>query len=255
LELADLDKSQKYLRLSVSICGKIILYSLNLLKMNKFIKVLVADDHPIFRHGLAALIQADKNLTLTGEAENGQIVLEMMAENIPDVIVLDLDMPILDGVATARILQEKFPDVEIVFLTMHKDRDLLKMLKPLNIKGFVLKDSALLEIADCIKKVFANKTYISPAVAELLLDQISQDEEQQTNIKLLSVLTSAERRILCLIAEAKSNREIAGELFISVRTVENHRFNICNKLQIKGNHSLIKFALANKEVILSILKK
>lgn len=218
--------------------------------MSKTIKVLVADDHPIFRHGLCMLINAEKDLVLAGEAENGVIALEQVEKSNPDVIILDLDMPIMDGVETARNLQQNFPKIKIIFLTMHKDREILNILKPLNIKGYVLKDSAVIEIVECIKMVMEDKSYISPEITDILLGEISQDSQQRIHLSKLSLLTSAEKRILRFIAESKTNREIAEILFISIRTVENHRFNICAKLNIKGNHSLFKFALTNKLQIL-----
>lgn len=223
--------------------------------MSELIKVLVADDHPIFRHGLCALIQSENELSLIGSAENGQIALEMIAETQPDIVILDLDMPVLDGVATARILQKIYPTIKVVFLTMHKDRELFNMLKPLNIKGYVLKDSAVVEIIDCIKRVKADKIYISPSVAETLLGELEIDNQKQNISTLISLLTATEKRVLRLVCESKTTREIASELFVSIRTIENHRFNICAKLKIKGNHSLIKFALSHKSAILGYIPK
>lgn len=217
--------------------------------MGKKIKILIADDHPVFRHGLCMLIKAEENFILTGEADNGEKAIEIIEKDNPDVVILDLDMPVMDGVAASRILQSRFPKIKTVFLTMHKDKEILNMMKSLNIKGYILKDSAIIEIVDCIKKVFANKTFISPAIADLLLDEVSQIQNQLNLETLTSKLTSAEKRIIKLIAETKTNREIAEELFISIRTVENHRFNICHKLNLKGNHSLVKFALSNKKYI------
>ncbi|MEK7725070.1 MAG: response regulator transcription factor [Acidobacteriota bacterium] len=220
--------------------------------MNKQIKIFVADDHPIFRHGLCMLIKAEKTFILVGEADNGQIALDLIKENVPDIVILDLDMPIMDGVAAARIIQTRFPEIKTVILTMHKDRELLNMMKSLNIKGYILKDSAVIEIVDCINKVVSGKTFISPAITEMLLDEISKDSFSESKSALISILTPAEKRILKLIADTKTNREIAEKLYVSVRTIENHRFNICNKLNIKGNHSLVKFALSNKESILAL---
>lgn len=222
--------------------------------MNPKVKILIADDHPVFRHGLCMIIQNEANLTFLGEAENGKIALELVEQNKPDVVILDLDMPVMDGVETARNLYKKFPEVKTVILTMHKNRDLLNMMKSLNIKGYMLKDSAIIEIVDCIKKVVDGNTFISPAITEMLLEEISFVKNQLDFEEMLSNLTSAEKRIIKLIAETKSTREIAEELFISVRTVENHRFNICNKLNLKGNHSLIRFAISNKNIISSFNK-
>jgi DNA-binding NarL/FixJ family response regulator len=223
--------------------------------MDKTIKVLVADDHPIFRHGLCQIIQAERGFSLIGEAENGEFALQVIAEKEPDVVLLDLDMPVLDGIDCAKFLQKNFPHIKVVFLTMHKDRHLLNMMKPLNIKGYVLKDCAVIEILDCIQKVTQNQIYISPALTEMLLGEIASESGKQNVLSLIALLTPTEKRIIRLISESKTSRQIADELFVSLRTIENHRFNICTKLNINGNHSLVKFSLTEKQNILKAIPK
>jgi DNA-binding NarL/FixJ family response regulator len=214
------------------------------------IKVLIADDHPIFRRGLGHVIESAAQLKLVGEAANGEIALKLIETEMPDVAVLDVDMPVLDGIEVARRAQKKFPHLKTVFLTMHKDRQILNAVKELEVKGYVLKDSAIAEIVNCIVQVTAGKIYLSPEISALLLQDDKTTKPTLTENSPVSKLTASERQILALVAQSKTNKEIAAELFLSVRTVENHRFNICAKFGLKGNHALVKYALENKESIL-----
>lgn len=218
--------------------------------MKSKIKIITADDHPIFRRGLGSVIEADSNLEIVGEAANGEEVLDLLKTLTPDVIVLDINMPIMDGIAAARILHRDFPKIKLIFLTLEKDREILNALKTFKVRGYLLKDSAVLEIVNCIKQVAAGRSYISPEITDLLMSSFEEESVETDKILLISKLTPTETRILRLMADSKTNKEIAEELFISVRTAENHRANMCSKLNLSGNHSLFKFALENKEIIL-----
>lgn len=222
---------------------------LNPSRMKDKIKILITDDHPIIRRGLAAVINSDSNLEVVGEAENGEIALQKIESLDPDVVLLDIDMPVLDGIETAKIINATYPNVKIVFLSMHKDKEILKPISSLKTMGYVLKDSAVIEIVDCLIDITAGKRYFSPEIREILIGFF--ENEQNESDSQLSVLSPTELKIMRRLSEAKSNREISKELFVSIRTVENHRFNICQKLGIRGNHSLLKFAFENKDEIFS----
>lgn len=219
------------------------------MSMDREIKIVIADDYPILRRGLISVIEATPNMKIVGEAENGEIACQIVEKELPDVIVLDIEMPVLDGIEAAKILSDKFPSVQIIFLTKHKSAELLNIFKKLNIKGYLIKDSAVLEIVNCIKQVVAGNFYLSPALSELLVVKTSVND-LPAQYSELSKLTLTEMRVLRHIAAGRTNREIAKDFFISTRTVENHRFNICRKLHIKGNHSLLKFVYENKDFIL-----
>jgi DNA-binding NarL/FixJ family response regulator len=214
------------------------------------ITLIIADDHPIVRQGLRQAIEADAALKVLTEAGDGRAALEAIEKYQPQVAVLDIDMPLMDGVAVARAVREKKLNVEMVFLTIQRDEDMVNEAVNLGVKGYVLKDSALTDIVSCIKSVAGGQHYASSALTSYLVKRSSRAAaltEEKTGIK---DLTPTERRVLKLIAEYKTSKEIAEELFISYRTVETHRANICQKLDLRGSHVLIKFALAHKSELL-----
>lgn len=206
--------------------------------MDKKIGIVIADDHPIFRSGLRMVIEADPLLQVLAEADNGETALASVVELQPDVVVLDINMPPPDGMAVARQLRQQQLPVEIIFLTMLKDETLLNTAVELGVKGFVIKDAAVNEIIGCIKAVVADQSFFSPA---LTVNLVSKRQASP-----LKNLTTSELRVLKLVAEAKTNKEIAELMFLSVRTVEHHRSNICIKLGITGKNALLMFALTHK---------
>ena len=210
------------------------------------IRIVVADDHPIVRQGLRQSLEAERGLKVVAEATDGQTALDQIKSFTPQVAVLDIDMPGLDGFSVLRALRGEKIEVEVVFLTIHRDEDFLNEAINLGAKGYVLKDSALTDIVTCVKLVASGQHYVSPALTGLLLNRQQRTASLSQRKPELKDLSPTERRVLKLIAEYKTSREIADQLFISHRTVETHRTNICNKLEIHGNHALMKFALAYK---------
>lgn len=218
--------------------------------MSNEITILLADDHPIVRRGLREVIEEDKRLRVVAEANNGREAIEAIENFRPQVTILDVDMPVMNGFETARAIKAGKLTTEIIFLTMHRDEDLFNEAINLGAKGFVLKDSALNDIIECIKAVAASEHYASHALTKFLINRSRRAvglTEQQPTVK---DLTPTERRILKLIAENMTSREIGEEIFISPRTVEKHRQNICQKLNLQGSHSLFKFALQHKSELL-----
>ena len=209
--------------------------------MNKKLKILIADDHPLLLEGLFYMLNKREDFQIIGQAANGLEALKVVREIKPDIAILDIQMPKLDGFEVSKIIiQEKLP-TKIIFLTMFKDVELIKKVIDLGIKGYVLKENAVNDIVNCIESVAEGKFFISPQVSDILLNQKEKKKKEEDDL-----LTPSEKKIIDLIALDKSSKEIAEELFVSVKTIENHRSNICKKLGITGNSALLKYALKNK---------
>lgn len=215
--------------------------------MGSEIKVVIADDHPIFRSGLRQIIDTENNIKIIGEADNGQKALDLIKELKPDIAILDIDMPKMTGLEVLKNLKDD--NTRVIFLTMYAEEDIFDEAMNLGIKGYVLKDSAVNDIIECISTVNEDNYYISPSVSNFLVNRRKKLNELRSNNPNLQKLTMAERKVLKFISENKTSKEIADVLFLSSRTIENHRTNICNKLNLKGSHSLIKFAIENKALL------
>ena len=214
--------------------------------MTHQIKIVMADDHPIVRQGLKQIIESDANLLIVAEAGDGETALSLVENYQPDVLVLDIDMPKMSGFEVVKELRKRRNQVAVVFLSMHGEEEIFQAALDLDVKGFVVKDSALGEIADGIKAVAAGRPFFSPSLSALLLNRRRRTAEFERENHGIEQLTPTERRILKLIAEEKTSKEIGEQLYISYRTVEKHRSNISRKLDLQGSLALVKFAVANK---------
>ena len=206
----------------------------------------MADDHPIVRQGLRQMIEADNALSIVAEAGDGQKALELIEAHQPDIVILDIDMPKMDGFDVVREIRKKNLPAEIIFLTMHSEEEVFQEAIDLGVKGYVLKDSAVTDIVNSIKTVINGKAFISPELSGHLLNYRIRSEALNKEQPGLNSLSPTERRVLKLIAEDKTSREIGSLLFISHRTVETHRTNISRKLDLHGSLALVKFAVSNK---------
>jgi DNA-binding NarL/FixJ family response regulator len=210
------------------------------------IKVVIVDDHPIFRHGLRQVIDADPRLCVVAEAGDGETALRLIKEHEPDVAVLDVDLPQISGLDLARTLQTLRRRVHVMLLTMYKEENMVNAAMDRGVRGYVLKDNAMTDIVAGIKAVAAGESYLSPSISGYLLRRRESADKLRQTVPALETLTAMERRVLKFIAENKTSKEIAAELFISHRTVETHRANICSKLNLRGSHRLLQFALEHR---------
>lgn len=212
-------------------------------------RIVIADDHPIFRFGLRQVLTSDAALEVVAEAPDGETALASVRELIPDVVVLDMSMPGMDGLEVVRAMRAHDLAAAPILLTMHKSQLLLDAALNLGVRGYVLKDSAMLEAVDSVKAVAGGQSYVSPILATFLLGQRARRQDLLRERPGLRELTPAERRVVHLIAEGKGNSEIAKQLCVSVRTVENHRAHICAKLNLRGRDALIHFAVTHPSAI------
>jgi DNA-binding NarL/FixJ family response regulator len=213
------------------------------------VKVLIVDDHPLFRQGLRQVIEADPRFELVAEAGDGESALRLIQEKSPDVTVLDVNLPRLSGLEVARKIQQERTATQIVVLTMYKEEETFNRALDFGVKGFVLKENAVEDIRNALATVARGEHYLSPSISGYLVRRRTRAESLAAGKPGLENLTKAERRILTLIAEKKTSRQIAAELFISPRTVDAHRANISAKLDLRGSHSLLQFALENRSAL------
>jgi DNA-binding NarL/FixJ family response regulator len=212
--------------------------------MQTDINIILADDHPFIRQGLRATIEREPRLKVLAEAGDGRTALALIQSLRPQVAILDIDMPEMDGFSVAQqVRQQKLP-VEIIFLSIHREEEFFNRALELDAKGYVTKDSAVTDIVTGIRAVADGQHYVSPALASILVAQRRQTAAPRR--EGLASLSPTERQVLKLIAEYKTSKEIAEMLGISPLTVKTHRQNICLKLDVQGNHGLMKFALEHQ---------
>jgi DNA-binding NarL/FixJ family response regulator len=213
------------------------------------IRVVIADDHPVFRHGLQQVVGAEPGLRIVDTVGEGESALRIIRESAPDVAVLDVRMPGIDGLEVARrVAVEQLP-TRVMFLTMHAEPAVFERAMALGVKGYVLKDAALLEIVQAVRTVAMGRTYLSPAISEYLIGRtfaVRRSPVTMAATSPLAALTDRERQILRLVAESRTSKEIAESLGVHYRTVENQRASISQKLGLHGSHALVKFAFEHK---------
>lgn len=216
--------------------------------MGKEIRVIIADDHPIFRTGLRQIIVSEKILIIA-EASNGEEAFEKVKELKPDIVILDINMPVMNGLEVLEKIKGTKINVKSILLTGHNNEKMFNKAMDTGASGYVLKENASSDLIDCIYTVCKGDYYISPIISNLLFNRNKKRREFEENNPDIYLLTEIERTVLKKIAESKSSKEISDDLFVSIRTIEKHRENICNKLKIHGSNALLKFAIDNKSSI------
>jgi DNA-binding NarL/FixJ family response regulator len=206
----------------------------------KRIRILLADDHAVVRQGFKMILDAQADMEIVGEAANGRQAVDLAEQLRPDVVVMDVSMPELNGIEATRRLATSVPRARVVALSMHKDSVYVREILRAGARGYLLKDSGAADLVAAIRAVASGESYLSPAVSNAVLDDY---RKHATNP--IDLLTSREREVLQLLAEGKTNKEIAGVLNLSVYTVEAHRGRIMEKLNLHSIGELVLFAVRN----------
>jgi len=205
------------------------------------IRIVLADDHKVLRQGLSQAIKNEPDMEIAGQAENGQEVIKLTRELLPDIIVMDIQMPELNGIEAARQITADYPQVKIIALSMHSSKRFIQEMFKAGAKGYLLKDCEYAELINAIRTVVTDGTYISPSISGgVIEDYILQPFERDN---AFAVLSDREREVLQLVAEGKTTKQIARVLHVSPKTVEGHRTRIMHKLKIDNVANLTKYAI------------
>lgn len=215
------------------------------------IKILVVDDHPIFINGIVALLKGAEGFSIVGTAQNGLEVLEKIPATQPEIILMDINMPIMDGVEATKKIKELYPHIKVIMLTMHNELRLIKELLEIGARGYILKNISRADLLKALDLVSNGKPYLDPNVQEKMIQGISSSNDEKEDLeesKLVENITTREMEILQLIALGLTSQEISNRLFISKNTVETHRKNLFSKLNVKNTAALLKYAYKHRLV-------
>jgi DNA-binding NarL/FixJ family response regulator len=206
------------------------------------IKIVLADDHQIVRHGLRSLLSAEPDMEVVGEADNGRSVVRLAQEKSPQIVIMDISMPDLNGIEATRQIIGEVPGIKIIALSMHSDSLFVLNMFKAGASGYLLKDCALEELVKAVRTVLSRKVYLSPGISDIVIKDFVIGWSPADS-SAYSILTTREREVLQLMAEGRSTNQIAESLCVSVKTVEAHRKQLMNKLDIHSVAELTKYAI------------
>ena len=209
----------------------------------KKLRILLADDHIVMRTGLRALLERQPDMEVVGESENGRETVELVASLKPDVVVMDVGMPVLNGIEASKAIVTQSPRTAVVILSMHADESYVMRALSAGARGYLLKDSGAGDLISAIKAVSQGKSFFSPKVSRILAEDYVRVLKQRGAVDTYDLLTVREREILQLLAEGKANKEVATDLNISTYTVETHRSHILQKLSLHNSAELVLYAV------------
>lgn len=207
------------------------------------IRIILADDHQIIREGIRALLEKESDMEVIAEARNGREAVELALKHVPDVIVMDIGMPDLNGMEATRHILEQASDIKVLALSMHSDRQFAAGIIAAGASGYILKDSAFEELAEAIRNVHRGQCYLSPGITGVVLSDYVERLSDTAHALPFATLTKREREILQLLAEGWSTKEIAEDLHVSIKIVETHRQHIMDKLELRSLADLTKYAI------------
>ncbi len=207
------------------------------------IQVLLAEDHTIVRQGLRSILDGREGIQVVGEAKDGREAVEKAQQLQPDIVLMDLSMPLLSGLEATRQIKSQCPQIEVLVLTMHADEEYVFQILQAGASGYLLKQSAVGELVTAIQVVYEGDSYLSPAISRKIVDGYVRQAREQGKVDPYEQLTDREREVLHLIAEGRSTQEIADLLFISPKTVRGHRSSLTEKLGLHSNAELTRYAI------------
>jgi DNA-binding NarL/FixJ family response regulator len=206
-------------------------------------KVILADDHTIVRKGLRSLLDGERDMDVIGEAGDGREAIELVAQLKPHIIVMDIGMPVLNGLEATRRIIKKHPETKVLILTMHTNEEYVFEILSAGASGYIVKKAAPTELVSAIRAIRQGESFLSPSISKKVIDEYVQRAGEETREDAFELLTNRERDVLQLIAEGNSTRAISEKLYVSVKTVEAHRSNLQKKLDLHGTADLTRYAI------------
>ncbi len=206
------------------------------------IKIIIADDHQLFIDGIKSILKSIRNMEIIGEVNNGNLLLELLEQQQCDVILMDINMPEMNGIDATKIIKSKFPGIRILMLTMYSSRDYIEKLLRVGADGYILKNTGKEELQEAIETVYKGESFFSKEVTERIMEGLQKKKTAEKNAYVVE-LTEREIDVLKLIVQEFTTTEIAEKLFISTHTVETHRKNLISKLNVRNIAGLVKYAM------------
>ena len=205
------------------------------------IKIILADDHAMLRHGLSRSFEQEEDIDVIGQTEDGHSTIELVKELMPDIVIMDIGMPDLNGIETTRRIMQEYPNIKVIGLSMHSSDKYVREMFRAGAQGYLLKNCSFDELVEAIRTVMGGQTYISPAIGDMIIREYTSKDDEQKSV--FSVLSQREREVLQLLSEGKTTKQIGRKLHISPKTVEAHRLRVMDKLEIDNVAQLTKYAI------------
>lgn len=209
------------------------------------IKIVLVDDHQMFRDGVKSVLSDEANIELIGEIGNGKDLYELLKSKSPDLIITDISMPDISGIEITRFVAENYPNIKILVLSMHSNEEFITKALSAGANGYLPKDTSMKELLEAINTIYRGENYFNKGISDTILKSIINKSKSANESAKSESLTKREKEIVCLVVDGFTNKEIAERLFISIRTVDSHKNNIMQKLNLKSSVELVKYAIRN----------
>ena len=213
-------------------------------KRKKKIRLLLVDDHPVVRRGMRSCLEGIRHVEVVDEAVDGKEAVEKVRQLSPDIVLMDIDMPNMNGLEATKVIREEFPDARVLILSIHTNKQYVLQIIRSGAQGYVLKDASPADLVRAIESVDSGEPFFSPDISQIVLNQYLEEAGADSDGDSVK-LTTRERQVLAMIAGGQSNKEMASELNVGVRTIETHRERVMNKLNIHSVAGLTKYAITN----------